>query len=451
VPTGDEGVPTGQQSGGSAGEGAEAATAHPADDVPGQKVDSPGGTGRPVRSRGPRWRRITSWVLLVLACLLAVVSVVVVFARNQLLNTDAYVNTMAPLASDPAIQTQLATRVSGELIARTDLNQRVQNALPPKAGFLATPITSEVKNTTYSITLKAVQSPQFEKLWVGLNRASHKQLVNVLTGSTQGSVSSKNGKVTIDLSQVELTVKKNLDAKGITVFDKVPAVKGLNYVLFQSEDLVKIQRLVNFLNKLAIVLPIVALLLFAVSIVLARNRRRGLVRAATGLALSMAIVLVVLAVIRNQYLSGVHPPQSPQAQAAVIDIVAATLRNTLRLILLLAAITAIVGLLAGNRWVRAKLSTRQMPSWMTGGPTHEFVARHRTALQWTVLAVGLLVLVIWTNPTTLVAVVVVLVTLAAVGLVGLFAGRHPPGQLAVAPPGPPPAGTGDDAGGEPKH
>ncbi|HEV3280049.1 MAG TPA: hypothetical protein VG032_00450, partial [Acidimicrobiales bacterium] len=131
--------------------------------------------------------------------------------------------------------------------------------------------------------------------------------------------------------------------------------------------------------------------------------------------------------------------------------VAATLRNTLRLILLLAAITAIVGLLAGNRWVRAKLSTRQMPSWMTGGPVHEFVARHRTALQWTVLAVGLLVLVIWTNPTTLVAVVVVLVTLAAVGLVGLFAGRHPPGQLAVAPPGPPPAGTGDDAGGEPKH
>ncbi|MGA8725372.1 MAG: hypothetical protein WB565_10020 [Acidimicrobiales bacterium] len=373
--------------------------------------------------KGRRWKRITSWSLLVLACLLAVLSVVVVFARNQLLNTDAYVNTMAPLASDPVIQTQIATRVSQELIARTDLNQQLKDALPQKADFLVTPVASEVKNAAYSITLKAVQSPQFEKLWVGLNRTAHKQLVNVLTGSTQGAVSTSNGKVTIDLSQVEQTAKKDLDAKGITVFDKVPAVKALNYVLFQSEDLVKIQGLVNFLDKLAIALPIVALLLFAVSIVLSHNRRRGLVRAATGLALSMAIVLVATALVRNQYLSGVRPPSSPEAQAVVLDTVTATLRNTLRLILLLAAITAIVGVLAGNRWVRTKLSSRQMPSWMTGGPTHDFVARHRKALQWVVLTIGLLVLVIWNNPTTLVAVVVVVITLAAVGLVGLWAGR----------------------------
>ena len=48
------------------------------------------------------WRRISSWVLVVLACLLAVVLVVVVFARNQLLNTDSYVDTVAPLATNPA-------------------------------------------------------------------------------------------------------------------------------------------------------------------------------------------------------------------------------------------------------------------------------------------------------------------------------------------------------------
>ena len=39
-----------------------------------------------------------------LACILAVVSVLVVFARNEVLNTDAYVSTVAPLASNPAIQ-----------------------------------------------------------------------------------------------------------------------------------------------------------------------------------------------------------------------------------------------------------------------------------------------------------------------------------------------------------
>jgi hypothetical protein len=373
-------------------------------------------------AKGPLWRRITSWVLVVLACLLAVVSVVVVFARNQLLNTDAYVSTMAPLATDPAIQTQVATRVSQELIARTNLNRQVKSALPDKAGFLATPITSQVQNATYSITLKLVQSPKFEQLWIAANRASHKQLVAVLTGSSNGAVSTKDGKITVDLSKVEATVKQNLDAKGITVFDKVPAAKALNFVLFQSKDLVRIQRLVNFLNKLAIVLPIITLLFFAGAVVLARNRRKGLVRATTGLAMSMALVLVLIAVGRNHYVTGLKPPQSPAAAAAVIDTVTATLRDTLRIILIVAALVAIGAVMAGNAWVRGKVGEMRKPGWATAGPVHDFVALHRKALQWSALALGLLILVLWSNPTTLVAVVVVLVTLVVVGLVGLFTG-----------------------------
>jgi hypothetical protein len=390
--------------------------------------------------KGPLWRRILSWVLVVLACLLAVVSVMVVFARNQLLNTDAYVSTVAPLASDPAIQTQVATRVSDELIARTNLSARVKSALPAKAGFLVTPITDEVRSATYSVTLKVVQSPKFAQVWVAANRASHKQLVNVLTGTQQGSISTKNGRITIDLSQVELKAKQALDARGITVFDKVPAVRGLNYVLFQSDSLVHVQKLVKFLNKLAIVLPIITLLFFAGAIVLSRNRRRGLVRSAVGLALSMALILIIIAVARNQYLAGIKPPESPAAQSAVLDIVTANLRNGVRIILVVAALIAIGGLIAGNRWLRAKAGARK-PGWLTEGPVHAFVARHRKALQWGVLAVGLIILVVWGNPTTLVAVVVVLVTLAAVGLVGLYAGRRPGPAVAG------PAGVAHEGGG----
>jgi len=399
--------------------------------------------GGPKRDKGPRWRRILSWVLVVLACLLAVVSVMVVFARNQLLNTDSYVSTVAPLASNPAIQAQVATRVSEELISRTDLSQRVKGALPAKAGFLVTPITDEVKSVTYSVTLKLVQSQQFEQVWIAANRASHQQLVNVLTGTQRGAFSTSNGRITIDLGQVETKVKQALDAKGITVFDRVPAV-SLTYVLFQSDSLVHIQKLVKFLNKLAIVLPIITLLFFAGAVVLARDRRRGLVRAAVGLALSMALILVLIAVGRNQYLSGIKPPQSPTAQAAVIDIVTANLRDAVRIILIVAALIAFVAVLVGNAWIRAKVGGMNKPGWITGGPVHDFVALHRKALQWLVLAVGLVILVIWGNPTTLVAVVVVLVTLAVVGLVGLFA-RGGPRVAAVtgpsgAAPGPEPGG-----------
>jgi hypothetical protein len=369
--------------------------------------------------RGPRWRRISSWVLLVVACILAVLSVITVFTRNQLLNTDAYVNTVAPLASNPAIQTQVAKQVSENLVSRTDLNARVKNALPPKAGFLATPLTSEVETVTNELALKAVQSKQFYTLWVAANRASHKQLVAVLTGSSEGSVSSKNGKVTIDLSQVEVNIKKKLDARGITAFNKVPAAKGLNFVLFQSKDLTKIQKLVKLLNDLAIVLPIITLLALAGVVLLTRNRRRGLVRAATGLALSMALILVVIGVARNQYLSGLSPNQSVAANQAAIDIVTAWLRETVRIILIVAVVIAIVALIAGNWRLRAWMAGAGRPRWMTDGPVHAFVVRH---------------LVVWSNPTTPVAITVVLIALVLIGLVGLFAGRRSSGT--ASDPGP---------------
>ena len=384
-------------------------------------------------AKDPRWKRISSWVLLVLACVLAVLSVVTVFARNQLLNTDDYVRTVAPLASNPAIQTQVAKQVSENLIARADVQARVKAALPPKAAPLAAPITSALEALTNEVALKTVQSKQFYTLWVTVNRASHKQLVAVLTGSTQGSVSSKDGKVVIDLSQVEVQVKKNLDAKGITAFDKVPAVKGLNFVLFQSQNLAKIQKLTKLLNDLAIVLPVITLLTFAGGVVLTRNRRRGLVRAATGLALSMALILVALGVARNQYLSGLNPNQSVAANQAVIDTVTATLRLAVRVILIVAALIAIVALISGNRRLRAWMAQGDRPQWMTN--LHLLVAQHRKVLQWGILALAVLVLVIWSSPTTLVAIVVVLIALAAEGVIGLIAGRPANKQARITPTG----------------
>jgi hypothetical protein len=372
------------------------------------------------QTKGPRWKRTLAWVLVLLACVLSILSVVTVFARNQLLNTDAYVKTVAPLASNPAIQTQIAKQVSTNLIKRGDVESRVKGALPPKAGFLAAPITSGVETLTNQLALKTVQSKQFYDLWVTVNRSSHKQLVAVLTGSSEGSVSSKNGRVTIDLSQLEVNVKKKLDAKGITVFDKVPAAKGLNFVLFQSKNLTKIQKLTKLLNDLAIVLPIIALLCFAASVVLVRNRRRSVVRAAIGLALSMAAVLVVVAVGRNQYLSGLNPNQSVAANQAVIDTVTASLRLGLRIILAVAALIAVVAALAGNRRLRAWVARDDRPD----NPVHRFVANHRKSLQWGAFGLALLVLVVWNEPTTLVAVIVVAIGLVLVGAVGIYGGKR---------------------------
>lgn len=389
-----------------------------------------------------RWRRIGSWVLLVVACLLAVVSVLVVWVRNEVLSTDAYVSTVAPLAKDPAIQAAVATKVSQNLVTHTDLQNRVKSALPTRAGFLAGPITSGVESTTHQITLKAVQSDRFQQFWVNANRRAHDQVVALLTGSDEKALQAKNGEVVLDLSQVQAQATHALDARGITVFDKVN-VKAPTLVLFRSSQVTKLQRLIRFLDHLALVLPILTLLGFAGVVLLSLNRRRGLVRAAAGLAVSMALVLVVAAVARNQYLSSLRPEQPKDAAAAVFDAVSALLLDSVRTILIIAALVAVGALVAGNRWVRSWWASRHWPRWMTEGPVPGFVGEHRRGLQWATLGLGLLVIVAWSNPTTLVVVVVVLVALGVVGLLGLY-GRHPPPASAVNGAGLPGAGPPEE-------
>jgi hypothetical protein len=130
-------------------------------------------------------------------------------------------------------------------------------------------------------------------------------------------------------------------------------------------------------------------------------------------------------VARNQYLSSLDPSQSKAAASAVIDTVSALLLDTVRTVFVVAALVAIGGFVAGNDRVKGWLGARGRPSWMTEGPVHGFAVAHRRGLQWGVLGLGLLILVVWNQPTALVAVIVVLVALGVAGLVGLYAGRGP--------------------------
>ena len=62
-----------------------------------------------------------STLLIVIGCILAPLSVVAVWAKNQVTNTDRYVATVAPLADDPAIQNAVADRVTAEIFSYLDV------------------------------------------------------------------------------------------------------------------------------------------------------------------------------------------------------------------------------------------------------------------------------------------------------------------------------------------
>jgi hypothetical protein len=68
-----------------------------------------------------RWRTILATLLIVRACVLAPLSVVAIWTRNQVTNTDRYVATVSPLASDPAIQNAIADQITAQVFTYLDV------------------------------------------------------------------------------------------------------------------------------------------------------------------------------------------------------------------------------------------------------------------------------------------------------------------------------------------
>jgi hypothetical protein len=308
-----------------------------------------------------RWRTVVATLLIVVACVLAPLSVVAIWTRNQVTNTDRYVATVSPLASDPAIQQAIADQITAQVFTYLDVQGLTTQAaealaqrgnLPPRLAdqlqAFAIPIANGVQSFTHQQVGKIVQSPAFADAWVQANRAAHAELVKALTGEDTGAVTVEGDTVSLNMAVFIQTVKAQLVASGFTLAERIPEVNA-SFVLFQSADITRARSAFNLLNTLGIWLPIVTLILLVLGVYVAKDHRRALVGAAIGVAVSMVVLALALAVFRSIYLDAVPASVLPHDAAAVLyDTIVRFLRLGLRTILVLALVLAAGAFLTGQ-------------------------------------------------------------------------------------------------------
>ena len=76
-----------------------------------------------------RWRSACAWLLLVLGCGLAVLALVALWLRTTMLDTDRYVETVAPIAAEPAVQDAVADKLETAIFSRIDFAALAREAL----------------------------------------------------------------------------------------------------------------------------------------------------------------------------------------------------------------------------------------------------------------------------------------------------------------------------------
>src|SRR5690606_10980040 len=143
-------------------------------------------------------------------------------------------------------------------------------------------------------------SPEFPRLWDEVNRTAHQQVLRLLEGEQGGAVTAQDNQITLNLGPIVAAVRDRLVDRGFGLASNTPDVDR-SFVLAQSDAISDAQSFYRLLNTLGVWLPITALVLLVAGILLARDRRRALLRGALGVAGSMLVLGVVLTLARAWY------------------------------------------------------------------------------------------------------------------------------------------------------
>ena len=347
-----------------------------ADSVPARKPDTPDESAARTKTktrRGHLPRRISAWVLVVLACILIPISVISVWAIRTVTNTDQYVATMAPLATNPVVVNHLAEKATDELFSTHYVQNKITSVLPKAAKPIIPPVVAQVKAYTNQLALKVFESPKFAQLWDALNRHTHAAVINILTGKQTPLQKklAKAGAVAVNLSPALGNLIDEADAHGVTLFDPLRAIvtqgNGLNLTIVSKQQVQQYSGIFNLVVKLKWAVPIIALVLALIGILVGVDHRKVVLRMAVGVSLMTLLLLAVLSLGRSRFLSVATKNNFDSGVAAAIwDTLLRYLKADLRWMVLVAVLVAIAMWLIGPAryavWVRAHVA--QAARWV---------------------------------------------------------------------------------------
>ncbi len=398
----------------------------------------------PRTARTGWWRPLLGTLLIVVAVVIAPLAVVANWAHDSMGDTDRYVETVTPLASDPAVQRAIADRVVTEIFTYVPVEELTADVvdslgnggLSPRLtaalDALTTPLVEAIRGFVQDRVQDVVASDVFQQVWIEANREAHESLVAILTGEGTATVDTADGALRVNIAALVATAKTALIADGFSIAERIPAIQA-EFTIVESANLEQTQRLFAALSAAATWLPVLGLAALAAAVLLARDRRRTLVVAGLALLGSMLALGLTLNAVRPLYLDAVPPDVlAPDAAAVIYDTLVGFIRAALRAVAVVALAIAVGAWLSASTGAGAttraglgRLVGRMRSAASAGGlrtgPLGVFLDQYRPAVRAGVVGIGAVVYISQDHPSGASAGAVVLAIALVLLLVELLA------------------------------
>jgi hypothetical protein len=239
-------------------------------------------------------------VLIALSCLLLPFGTLAAWAAYGLTDTGRYVTTMAPLATDPAVQAAVADTFGDDIVRRT-----------PALHGMDPYVRDAVRSFTATRAYRAA--------WNAGNEAAHTAVMTALHDD-------RDRTVTVDLAPVAASVRHQFAAENMPFAHRVP-VTHTRVALLPAAELAALRKGYHVLDIAGFWLPLAAVALAVTGISVAVCRRRALTATALGTALGGALLVLAVAVGRRLTLTDLPDPAHRPAAGAIYDALTSSLRT----------------------------------------------------------------------------------------------------------------------------
>lgn len=299
----------------------------------------------------------------ILAVLLVVPASLSIWMHRSVFDTETYVRTVEPLASDPAIVEAISDALTSQVMDLIDIDQRIEEVLTDDLKVLSMPLSGAVRDRLRQLLLKLLQSENFRQLWSAANRTAHRTLLELLRDDRDLV------EVTIDvvviaarairelgerfpsigrrlpLSELEFNVPP-ADLRhriGESLDIEIPETFG-RLTLVKSDELGRLRSRISLLDR---ILTHVALALFCslgFAIALSRNRPVMVAGLGGGAALSALVAVFALDNLPASLASQISSPATRIIVVKTTEAFSSSASNYLNLVIFSGSCLALVGL-----------------------------------------------------------------------------------------------------------
>jgi hypothetical protein len=256
------------------------------------------------------------WTLTVAASVLAVLSILTTWVNRQMLDNDAWSHATTKVIQNPEVRASLATYLVNQLYENVNVEEALQEQLPPNAKSLSGPLAAALRQPATRSAEFVLERPRVQQAWITSTTLAHEKLVNVLENKTGFGISTGEGVVTVDLHEliVELGTQIGIPADALA---RVPADAGV-ITLMRSDQLSAAQAGVQTVRVLSVWLLVLVLGMYALAVYLAHGARREALRNVGFAGIIVGLVVVVARRLLGNY--AVDALASPDFKGSVHDV-----------------------------------------------------------------------------------------------------------------------------------